>query len=90
MKIFGREIPEWALNVGMHAVSGFAIGFCSVFVVDPAGAFSDFTNAIYGASVIGMYGAVKEVMEYIKSKTSVNTKAGGAKIAPLPLLKRML
>jgi len=80
---------EWAKNIAMHAVSGFLIGFSAAFVANPSPSLPDLTNAIYGASVIGLYGAIKEVAAYIQTLASKTTAAGPA-AAPKPLLKRLL
>lgn len=83
------EIPEWLKNVAMHAVSGFLIGFCSAFVANPSPSIPDLGNAIYGAAVIGLYGAVKEVAAYVESMTKAKTTmAGNGEVKPLS--KRML
>lgn len=80
---------EWAKNIAMHAVSGFLIGFSAAFVANPSPSLPDLTSAIYGASVIGLYGAIKEVAAYIQTLASKTTAAGPA-AAPKPLLKRLL
>lgn len=86
------EIPEWMLNIGMHAVSGFLVGFSATFVANPAPELPDLGTAIYGAAVIGLYGAVKEVAAYVESLVKKkDTKAGGLKSQPAKTLKsRML
>lgn len=85
------DIPEWLQNIGMHALSGFLIGFCSTFVANPAPTLPDLGNAIYGASVIGLYGAVKEVAAYIESKAKPKaTAAGPSDQKPVVPLSRKL
>lgn len=83
-------IPEWVINIGMHAVSGFLIGFSAAFVANPTPSLPDLGAAVYGASVIGLYGAIKEVAAYIQTLASGKVTAAGPKDAPKPLLKRML
>lgn len=83
------KIPEPVKNVAMHAVSGFLLGFSATFVVAP-GSWAELSTAIYGASVIGFYGAIKEVAAYVSTLTNKNTKADNSKEVPKPLLKRML
>lgn len=88
------KLPEWLLNIGMHAVSGFALGFSAAFVSAPTASLPDLKAAIYAACVIGMYGAIKEVMSYIQTITTTKSTAAGpvavSNEAPKPLLKRML
>jgi len=83
------EIPEPVKNIFMHAVSGFCLGFGATFVAAPQN-WADFSTAIYAASVIGFYGAIKEVASYIQTLASGKSTAAGSKSAPKPLLKRML
>jgi len=89
------KLPEWAVNVFMHAASGFFLGFSATFVANPAGS-ADLSNALYGACVIGMYGAIKEVVAYIETivPQPVVTNAEEAKaVAPVvkpTMAKRML
>ena len=83
-------LPEWLVNIGMHAVSGFLIGFSAAFVANPSPSLPDLTNAIYGASVIGLYSCIKEVAAYVQTLVGGNTTAAGKNEAPKPLLKRML
>jgi hypothetical protein len=76
------KIPEWAKNIAMHAVSGFVLGFGSTFVAQP-GSWSEFSNAFYGAAVIGLYGAFKEVLAYIPTLLPKPvTNAGAPTAAP--------
>lgn len=83
------EVPEWAKNVAMHAVSGFLLGFCSAFVANPSPAIPELGNAIYGAAVIGLYGALKEVSQYVEGYVKKKATAAGPK-APVSLSGRML
>jgi len=82
-------IPEQLINIGMHAVSGFLIGFSATFVAAPNVGLPDLQNAIYGAAVIGLYSAIKEVAIFVQSLASKSTAAGPNE-ASKPLLKRML
>jgi len=80
-------IPEQLINIGMHAVSGFLLGFSATFVAAPNIGLPDLQNAIYGAAVIGLYGAIKEVAAYLQTLTGTKSTAAEA---PKPLLKRLL
>ena len=84
------EIPEPVKNVVMHAVSGFLLGFSATFVVAPDN-WAELSTAIYGACVVGFYGALKEVASYIETLAKPkDTKASGANVQEKKLSSRML
>lgn len=87
------EVPDWAKNIAMHAVSGFLLGFSATWVSNPVG-IDDLQPAIYGAAVVGLYSAFKEVLAYAQTllPKPVNTKAGPVAAAKpgKKLVERML
>ena len=87
--LMGYEIPEWAKMVAMNAVSGFVLGFSAAYVANPAPSIPDLGSAIYGALVLGLYGAVKAVAAYVEGLVKKqSTKAGP--MAEKTLVGRML
>ena len=86
----GFEVPEWAKNVAMYAVSGFLGGFSAAFVLNPGFTFPELGLAIQFAATAGLYQAVKEVADYIKKLVAGKSTAAGPEAEPKPLLKRML
>lgn len=76
-------------NVAMHTISGFLLGFSAAFVTTPTVmSMPELQSAIYGACVIGLYGAFKEVASYIETITTSKTTAAGKDFVPLS--KRLL
>lgn len=70
MEVGGKQIPDWAVNIGMYAVSGFLVGFSAQFVnfiITPETSLTDFSNAIYAASVFGFYRAGQQVISYLET-----------------------
>lgn len=88
-------IPVWAQNIALHAVSGFLLGFSITFVANPGiDSFADLANAIWGASVIGLYGAIKEGIAYIETllpkPVSTAAKPGEVPKAPVSIARKLL
>lgn len=81
------KLPDWAVTVGMHAVSGFALGFLTAFV-GSEGQIVDVISAMKGAVIVGVYGACKEVLAYLQTKPS--TAAGVVASQNKKLHERML
>lgn len=84
------KLPEWAMTIGMHAVSGFALGFLTAFVGSD-GTVLDIWSALKGAIIIGVYGAGKEVLAYLQTKPfTKSTAAKGQMPVEKKLHERML
>ena len=83
-------IPQWAVNIFKHALSGFCLGFAATFVANPTG-WQDISNEIYGAAVVGGYGAIKEVVNYVEtllSQPAGTNAASGVAAAPTVAKKK--
>jgi hypothetical protein len=89
------NIPIWAQNIALYAASGFLLGFSMAFVAKPdISTLTELSNAVWGASVLGFYSAMREVAAYAQTllpKTpSTQAKPGVAAKAEVPIARRLL
>lgn len=89
------QLPEWVLNVGMHAIGGFLIGFSaslSLAAIVPGSSMDVLETALWLACTAGGYRAFKEAIAYLETvfPATARTAATADQTMPIQAPKKSL